>query len=334
MTVISQGFVQPINTTALWQWDLSTAPASVSGFPIGNGLFAPTKTGLSAQDLRNFVTVPLQVNTNPPTPIPDATLIEWIRYAEDRVEQETSILLCQTWVASPPAITPEECLSVGILPQNAGQGQIRGYDYDLEDNAYDFQYNRAQDEGWMYQTLRYRPIQSITYNVSGSAATIGTSAIKLVSYVYPLLNQFFRMPPNWFIEDKDFGLVRFVPAANVMMLPLFAMQLAFMGFAESVPGAIWMQYTAGLTPFDYKARFSFMKELVLAEAALTALSSIQGTINMGAESFQLLADGLQQRTTYFKDGPYGPLIIGFTKRRDYLMNVAKTKVQGPVVGVI
>ena len=59
------------------------------------------------------------------------------------------------------------------------------------------------------------------------------------------------MPPTWFVEDEDFGLIRLVPAANVQMLPLFAMQLAFMGFAESIPGGLWFQYTAGLNNSEY-----------------------------------------------------------------------------------
>ena len=49
-----------------------------------------------------------------------------------------------------------------------------------------------------------------------------------------------------------------IPPANVQMLPLFAMQLAFMGFAESIPGGLWFQYTAGLNNSDYNGRFSML----------------------------------------------------------------------------
>jgi hypothetical protein len=143
------------------------------------------------------------------------------------------------------------------------------------------------------------------------------------------------MPGAWFVEDRDFGLARFVPAANVQMLPLFAMQLAFMGFTESVPGAIWMQYTAGLTAYDYTARFSFMKQLVLAQAALTALRSIQGTINLGADSYRMTVDGLLYETKYNGViGPFGALIAQFQTLRDELMHTARSKVSGPMVNVL
>ena len=127
----------------------------------------------------------------------------------------------------------------------------------------------------MYQTLRYRPVQSMGYSPANP------TAVKNIAFIYPLLNVFFRLPRAWIVEDRDYGLIRMVPATNTQMLPLWAMQLAFMGFAESLPNGLWFQYTAGLTPNDYNSRFSFMKELVLAEAALTALNSIQGTINLG-----------------------------------------------------
>lgn len=327
-----------VRTQALWQW---TFPASgapyVSGYPTvpdggcysptgSGGYFPPTKTGLKPQDLQNFVGVPLQYYGNPPVPVDNATISGWIRYAEDTVEQETSILLTQTWVASPPTLTPPQTLAVGLLVSSGSNGyQNQGIDYDLADAAYDFEFPRAQDEGWMYLTLRYRPVQSMSYSPTNY------TAVKNTSFIYPLLNTFYRMPPAWNVEDRDFGFIRYVPAANVQMLPLFAMQLAFMGFAESVPGAMWLQYTAGLTPFDYGSRFSFIKELVLAIAAVRALSSIQGTINMGILELTTQVDGLLQRRKYDTAGPFGSLINSFNAQKKDLMNRAKNMVSGPMI---
>ena len=289
--------------------------------------FTATKTGLTPLDLQQFVGVPLQYYGNPPTAVPPTQIQEWIRWAEDKVEQDTSILLCQTWVASPP--TPDQNTSnqCGIITVNGG-GQQQGIDFDLQDAGYDFQYPRAQDEGWMYQTLRYRPVQSMGYSPANP------TAVKNIAFIYPLLNVFFRLPRAWIVEDRDYGLIRMVPATNTQMLPLWAMQLAFMGFAESLPNGLWFQYTAGLTPNDYNSRFSFMKELVLAEAALTALNSIQGTINLGANSIQSSVDGLQMRFQYGKDGPFGALIMQMGRRAKALRERATTKVSGLMVGVI
>lgn len=339
----STGPTPPVPDVALWKWDTTGPLALPIGFPVsgvggvsGSTFYSQTKTGLLMSDLQAYVGVPLVYNGNPPSPVSPETAQQWIRYAEDTVEQETSILLCQTWVASPPAQSTIAATAIGIQT-NSGKGfQVRGFDYDLEDAAYDFFFQRAQDEGWVYLTTRYRPVQSISYGgVGGLSADIaGNTAIKNTSFIYPLLNQFFRMPTSWNVEDRDYGYIRYVPATNVQMLPLFAMQLAFMGFAESVPGAIWLQYTAGLTAYDYATRWSFMKQLVLAEAAIIGLNVIQGTVNFGAEAVKLTVDGLNYETKYNPKGAYAGLISSITDRRDKLMFMAKTKVAGPMMAVL
>src|SRR5581483_2124839 len=122
--------------TAAWTWSASGSGLVVSGYPGTSGL-SPTKTGLTAADLRAFFGIPIQIYGNPPTAIPDLTLLNWIRYAEDYVEQETGLLLCQTQVASPPAVNPQQCTSIGLTPVS-GTYMQQGLDYDLEDAAYDF----------------------------------------------------------------------------------------------------------------------------------------------------------------------------------------------------
>lgn len=309
-----------VPTKAIWTWDRSNLAApSVVTYPSG----APTKTGLMPADLKSFTGVPIQVYGNPPIPIPDTTLLQWIRWAEDWVEQETGLLLTLTWVASPPTRQPAATLATGLQVSGVGQVQTLGVDYDLEDAAYDFFFTRAQDEGWMVQSLRYRPIKVAEFY------TGAYTAVKNIAYIYPLLNDFFRVPPTWYVEDHDFGLVRLVPAANVQMLPLFAMQLAFMGFAESIPGGLWFQYTAGLESSDYNSRFSFVKQLVLAQAAIQALSTVQGTINYGAKEYGITVDGLQYSTKWSDKGAYSGLIEYWTKMRQDLLQLVFNKITGP-----
>lgn len=320
----ASGSVPPVLSQALWLWSPSVSgfPPVVSGYPTGKG-YSPTKTGLTSGDVANFIGVPLVYNyTNPPTPVASGDVLNWIRYAEDKVEQDTSILLCPTWVAAMPALTPQIAASLSIITSDPSGIQVQGVDYDLSENSYDFMFNRAQDEAWMYQYLRYRPLRNVVWTPGGYAAS-GITAIKTIAYVYPLLNTYFNVPRSWFVEDQDFGLVRTVPNQNVQMLPLFAMQLAFMGFAENVPGALWMQYTAGLTSIDYQSRFSFMKELVLCEAAITTLGAIEGSINLGLESIQTQVDGLMSRLAFPKTGPYGPLIASFEQRAKRLLSRAE-----------
>lgn len=315
-------------TAALWSWNQTDGGPIVSGYSSGTN----TKTGVRPQDLQDFVGVPLKYyNTDPPTDVSPSTILQWLRWAEDSIESRTGLLLCQSWVASPPAFTPAQADAIGITTTSSGGYQQLGLDYDIEDAAYDFFFPRAQDEGWMIYSLRYKPVKDTVY---GPQTERSANAIKNISYVYPLLNQFFSVPPSWQVEDHDFGLIRLVPSTNVQMLPLFAMQLAFMGFAESVPGAIWFQYKAGLTRNDYNSRWSFIPQLVLAEAAMTALNAIQGTINMGAAEYRMFVDGLQWGTKYHANGPFGYLIEQFGRQRDELISRALNKVVGPVFSTL
>lgn len=314
-------------TQALWQWDTSGTYPVATGYGV-SGAYTPTKTGLTPQDLQNFVGIPLQYYQPTPTPVPYEVLQGWIRYAEDWVEQETSLLLAPTWVASPPCLQAGQTEATGVKPSSGSQIQMLGQDYDLADAAYDFFFPRAQDEGWMVQSLRYRPIRNVT-SPARILSEQDFTAVKGFSYIYPLLSEFFSVPRTWFVEDQDFGLIRLVPAESIQMLPLFAMELAFMGFAESIPGALWLQYTAGLTSNDYNSRFRFIKELVLAKASIRALSAIQGTINMGVLQHQVLIDGVSYMSKFSETGPFGYQIKQYEAQVESLLESAISKVAGP-----
>lgn len=312
-----------------WTWDTSTNPPTVTKYPSGTGISpVPTKSGVMPQDLQNFISIPIQAYGNPPKAIDPTVQLQWIRWAEDYIEQDSGLLLCQTWVASPPANTPQAAANVGIGSNSPGGYQKPGFDFDLADTAYDFLFARAQDEGWMMNSLRYKPLKAAIHDPNTP------TALKLMSYNYPLLNEFFQVPNTWFVEDHDYGLIRLVPAVNVQMLPLFAMQLAFMGFAESVPGAIWVQYLAGITRLDYQTRFSFIPQLVLAEAARTALTIMQSSINIGALEYRMLMDGAQYVTKYDPNGPFAGFIRRYTDMRDELMVRVKNRIAGPVFSTI
>lgn len=311
-------------TKALWTWNVPTSGtlgAVVQSFSSAKA----SKTGLEPSDLQSFVGVPLQFYGNPPTPMQAEQQFEFIRWAEDWVEQETNLLLCQSWIAAPPARTIGQATSMGITTTSSGGYQVLGIDYDIEEPAYDFFFPRAQDEGWMVYSLRHRPVKDVQYD------PLWPVAIKNFAYVYPLLNEFFRVPWSWQVEDHEFGLIRLVPSTNVQMLPLFAMELAFMGFAESVPGALWMQYTAGLTAADYSSRYSFIKRLVLCQASIAALAVIQGQINYGIEGQRINIDGVMYETKYPKEGPYIGLINQFRGQRDELLSTARNLVSGPMI---
>lgn len=309
-----------VTTKALWSWSNTGGP-----FPTCDGFFqgSATKTGVTPQNVRDFAGVPLGFrNGSTVTLLSDDALMDYIRAAEDGFEQETTILLCLTQVASPPALSTREAFSAAITPVNGtGGGMLLGVDFDLADAAYDFKFDRAIDNAWLYQSLRYRPLR---------IADTSPKAIKQMAYVYPLLNQFFQIPPSWYVEDLDSGMYRIVPNENVEALPLFALQLSVQGFADSVPGGIWVQYTAGLTPVDYATRFGFIKTMIKSKAAALALASIQGTVNQGLDSTSVLTDGVQTTFSYRKNGVYSDLITNFNNQYEDLKNRAM-QLTAPVV---
>lgn len=323
---------QPIvPTRALWTWStpVTGQPLIVEGYP---PFGAPTKTGLQQPELESYIGMPIQRFGNPPIPIPTSTVTQWIRFAEDDIESETNLRLCQTWVASPPAKSKAEVNAVGLGVQN--NFQQLGIDYDLADAAYDFFFERAQDEGWLYQRLRWRPVKSIEGFDPNGIVSNNFTAVKNISFIYPLLNEYFRMPPTWIVEDQNRGLIRMVPSTSVQMLPLFAMQLSFMGFAQSVPGGLWLQYTCGLTANDYNSEWSFIKELVLARAGITAFSAMQTSINFGAIETQTNIDGLARKVRYSEKGPFAAQIANLKAREEVLTRRAKSKGGGIHLGIL
>ena len=324
----------PVATQALWTWSapVSGQAAQVVSFPTIAG--ASTKTGLTPADLQNYMGTPIVNFGPPPVPIDPAVITGWIRQAEDDVETVTNIRLCQTWIAAPAAKTLAQKNALNLAPASDTMFQQLGIDFDYEEPGYDFIFERWRDESWGFTRLRCRPVKSVSYYDPSAVVGSNATGMKNVAFIYPLLNEYFRMPNTWFVEDQNRGLIRFVPATSVQMLPLFAMQLAFMGFAQSVPQGLWFQYTAGLTAADYASDWSFMKQLVLARASITAWQSMQFSINFGAVEVHTIADGLSQRIKFSEKGPVAAQIMNQQTIVDALMKRAKSKTGGFAMGML
>ena len=323
---------------AQWTWDIQAGRAPiVSGYSTvasGDGVGFFTKTGVTPTDLRDFSVIPIQAYTTPPTPIPDSTLLQWIRWAEDEVEEESNVRLCQTWIAAQPADTIMSANAANIQAVSGGYQQL-GLDYDFYEPAYDFFYQRALDEGWLYQKLRWRPVQRVNFtDPSGVQATLFKTGVRDISFFYPLLNAYFGVPPSWIVEDSTRGLIRLVPSTSVQMLPLYAMQLATLGFAQNVPGGLWLQYTAGFTANDYRSQWSFVQRLVLTRALVIGYGLIQTSINFGALENQITVDGLSYKTRWSEKGPLFSAIDFQQKEGMKLMKQLKTKLNGVVMGIL
>jgi hypothetical protein len=328
---VNPGQYSVIPTTALWNWGTPVAgQAPVVQSYIGG---SPTKSGVTPAMLEAFIGIPLQYFTTPPSPIPAGVILNWIRYAEDEIEIETNIRLCQTWIAAPPSRSAYATSAIGLGV--SGSFQNLGVDYDYSEAAYDFHFQRAVDEGWLYNRMRWRPVKSVElFQPAGSFDESNLTGIKNWSFIYPLLSEFFRMPVSWLVEDQNRGLVRAVPATDVQMLPLFAMQLAFMGFAESIPGGLWFQYVAGLTANDYNSSWSFMQQLVMAKAALRSLRAMQTSVNLGALMIQTQIDGVMQQQKYSERGAFHGQIEEFKQEIKILTTRAKSMGGGVHLGIL
>ena len=84
---MSENFVlAPVQTQSLWTWTtpVQGQQASVVSFPTVSG--SPTKTGLTPQNLRDYIQIPIMQYGPPPVPVSDQVIVDWIRYAEDLVE--------------------------------------------------------------------------------------------------------------------------------------------------------------------------------------------------------------------------------------------------------
>lgn len=302
-----------------WTGITSAGTPTVSAYSNGSN----TKTGLQPADVAAFIGIPLNFGGPNGTPIPNATILNYIRWAEDSIETDTGLLLCVAWIAAPAEITPANAQAAGL--PNA---QVQGVDYDLSEPGYDFFFRRFIQEGWGYVSLRYKPLRII------GPSALNFTAIKNLAYLYPLLNQFFAIPTTWMVEDLDSSLLRIVPAVNTQLLPLFAVQLNLLGFSQNIPQAMHMQYMAGLTPTDYSTRWAFVKQYVLAKVAVNILTSMQMAVNYGATELTAHVDGLRQTTKFNPKGPYAGFIEQFGKMERDLYARTMNQVAGPIIGEI
>jgi hypothetical protein len=320
-----------VQSKAQWEW--TTPPAGEAPialtYPSKNN---STKSGVMPHDLQDFIGIPL-TTFNPTLPIPDSVVIGWIRYAEDKIEQDTNIRLCQTWIAAPPAKTAQEISALNIGAEH--NYQQLGVDYDFEEPAYDFFFEKFQDNGWGSTHLRWRPVKGVDRaDPTGMFNPTNLSGTQNVAFIYPLLSQYFRLPQNWIVEDQNRGLVRMVPATNVQMLPLVYTQLSMLGFANSIPGGIWIQYLAGLTANDYNANWSFMTQLVLVRTAIRALRTMQMSINLGVTEGRLQVDGMMRSVKYDSKGPFAGQIGEYESEEKALIKTARSKCAMPFLGIL
>jgi len=316
----------PITPRALWDWNTEIpGQPQIQGYNTFASGATPTKSGLTPDDIQNYCGVPLYYKGNPPRAVSSQEIIRRIRRYEDLIEQTTGVLLTPTYVASPALRYPELVNSVQVISSSTNGIMNQGVEFDLEDDPYDFRFFSAEDNGWLNLMVRYKPL-----NIFNSDPT----AVKKWAYTYPLLNSFFCVSPDWYVENRKFGYLRIVPSQNVQMLPLFMLQLSVQGYTDSTPGGIFLAYTAGLSENDYNTEFDFVRELICAMTSASLLGSIQGTYNLGLTETATLTDGLQTSFKWDPKGPFANLIANFNSIKDELLEEVKWRVGGFAISTI
>ena len=268
---------------AFWTWQ-NTTTNNPSVVYYGQDPTVSTKTGLSTSDLQAFVGVPTVITVpNIPNPVP-LTNAQLLAY----------LRRAEDWVEQESGILLAQAWIAS--PPLSSQG------------------------------LQAVGISSTSNPVSGQIFGVDYDMLDPgydCFYRRFLMSEFFQIPRTWIVEDWDAALIRIVPSANVQMLPLFAMQLAFMGFAQSLPQGLYMQYVAGLNSVDYNTRYAFMQQLVLATAAIYLLNTLQGSIHFGMVRQATSVDGLRYDQSYPSSGAaYQGLITQFTNMQTQLMRTA------------
>lgn len=310
---------RPVAPRAKWTWHLTSGNDPSVIYPIAYPPNqSPTKTGLMPSDVEQFLGSRIQYygNTNMIPMNPD-TIIQFIRYAEDELERTGSLLLCDTQVAASP-IGYDDFLSIPNIAQSLQIQPVNGYyqqlglDYDIAEAPYDFFFEGWKDEGWGFNQFRHYPV----------------NRVQMLGFFYPLLNEYFEIPQSWFVLDRESAFLRIVPSANIQELPLFTIMLNFMGFAQTVPGGMIFMYEAGFRPYDYKGRWSIIREAILCRTAASILRSTQVGVNRGVTTMTIHADSLSQTTQYPSEGPFKAYIDEFDRMYKELFLKIKASVSG------
>lgn len=150
-----------------------------------------------------------------------------------------------------------------------------GQPYDV-DAAYDYDPDFFWGDRWGFIQLRHKPL----------------IAIQSMVFAYPApTTGFFTIPPDWLRTDLKYAQLRLIPASNANIQPLNAFILQALGGSRSIPFAIEITYTAGLS--NPKRDYPELLNLVKRRAMLNVL-------NFGflPQSGSISADGLSESTGF------------------------------------
>jgi hypothetical protein len=197
------------------------------------------------------------------TGVTDDFLLEQLKTAETDIARQLKVLLEPTTIF--PGEPSEE--EIAALPSGMAWAEEPGYDYDA-----DF----FRDDKWGYLVLMSRPVISV----------------ESIRFAYPQPDQtFWEIPDSWIRLDKKPGVIRLVPAAQTITVPLSVFMMQVMGGGRSIPFMIQVKYVAGLTDAREKWR-----DLVDVIYKMAALNMIEGEFR--PQSGSISGDGLSESESF------------------------------------
>lgn len=228
--------------------------------PVNSALF---NKDFIITELRQSQLLLLAQNYFPNVTLTDSFLWDQVKAAESKTSKDLRVRFQPTqFFPLPP--TPAQ---INALPPGMPWAVDAAYDYDQ-----DFFWG----EKWGMISARQIPIISI----------------QSIIFAYPApTTGFFTIPNDWVRMDQKYGHIRLIPASNAGFAPLSAFVLQALSGSRSIPFAIQITYTAGLS--NPKQDYPELLNVVKRRAMLNVL-------NFGflPQSGSISADGLSESTGF------------------------------------
>lgn len=169
-----------------------------------------TKTGIQAADILShyaFGSIRLISKLGSFSP---EYVFNKIRGQEDQLERELGVLWQETRIRSEPDPSDD--------------------DWDLSEQAYDYERFYWVGERWGYMKLRRYPVRSI----------------QRMAFSFPNPDMtVFNVPLSWIRLDGDFGTIRVVPDRDAVLALFSGFMLSLFSGGRAIPASISVDYTAG-----------------------------------------------------------------------------------------
>jgi hypothetical protein len=269
------------------------------------------KTSLNVQVLRAELMsgLPLSIGA-----VTDQQINRWLNAAEDQVERDLDMFISPRTVycvhdqyATPESNTPYYISGPLDKPRNWFAGNRHGA------------LKLPRGMGKKITSIKFLPTTGLVVPliINLNDENMNNPFRRIIR----LKNSFVRFVDNWWR-----------PMSGPMFNGYSGLGGWFFPFSQydnmSIPGGIEIVYEAGLTPYQLENDFAGIEAMVLIQAQIAMLISLQYRTGRGAQAETLVEDALQNKLEYAKRdgfGPYGGEIKALKDRYKDLLAAFRTE---------